>query len=146
MADDQTQTYRTHAKTVPLYHYVVLPVLAANVVFAMADLGDAVTTRTVFGVIVAIALILLAVYARVFALRVQDRVIRLEMRLRMREVLPAEMHARIREFTVEQLIGMRFASDEELPELADAVLRDKVTDRKAIKQMIRQWEADHTRA
>jgi hypothetical protein len=78
--------------------------------------------------------------------RVQDRVIRLEMRLRLAGVLPADLQARIPEFTVDQLVSLRFASDAELPGLARKVLDDKIADRKAIKQLIKEWQADYLRA
>ncbi len=80
-----------------------------------------------------------------FALRVQDRVIRLEMRLRLRELLPLGLHPRIVDFTPSQLVAMRFASDAELSDLAVAVLRDHIHDKKVIKQMIKDWNADHLR-
>jgi hypothetical protein len=77
---------------------------------------------------------------------VQDRVIRLEMLLRMQQMLPVDLRPRIGEFTVGQLVALRFASDAELPDLARKVLQDKVTDRKAIKQLVRDWQPDHLRA
>ncbi len=96
--------------------------------------------------LVAIALPLIALYARVFALRVQDRVIRLEERQRLAQVLPEDLRGPARELRIEQLVGLRFASDEELPELVRWVLAEKVRDRKAIKSRIRSWRADHSRA
>ena len=92
------------------------------------------------------ALILLFFLARVMALTVQDRVIRLEETLRMRALLPADLHARIGELTVKQIVALRFASDAELPDLARQVLDGKLQDQKAIKKMVRQWRADHQRA
>jgi len=84
--------------------------------------------------------------ARIFALTVQDRVIRLEMRLRLRDLLPADLQPRIPEFTRAQLVALRFAGDRELPALARRVLEERLTDRKAIKAMIVDWQADHLRA
>jgi Family of unknown function (DUF6526) len=95
---------------------------------------------------VALALILLALYARMFALAVQDRVIRLEMQLRMQGVLPANLRPRIPEFTLNQLVALRFASDAELPALAGKVLGESLNDRKTIKRMIQNWRADDLRA
>ena len=80
------------------------------------------------------------------ALTVQDRLIRLEERLRYERVLPADLKARIGEFTVTQLIALRFASDAELPALARKVLDDKISERKAIKQMVKTWKPDYLRA
>jgi hypothetical protein len=140
------QTYKNHAKTVPLYHYVIFPLLTLNLAWAVRLAMKSPDAGTIIGAGTAAALILLALYARVFALRVQDRVIRLEMRLRLRELLPASLHSRIVEFTPGQLVALRFASDAELPELAQTVLRDRITDRKAIKLMVRNWTADDLRA
>jgi hypothetical protein len=101
---------------------------------------------SIIEVLVAIALLVLAFCARIFALTVQDRIIRLEMRLRLQQVLPADLLPRISEFTVAQLVSLRFAGDEELPDLARRVLADKITDRKTIKKMVQNWQADLLRA
>jgi hypothetical protein len=77
---------------------------------------------------------------------VQDRIIRLEMRLRLAEILPPDLRGRIPEFTVAQLVSMRFACDAELPALARKVLDDKMSDRKAIKQLVKDWQGDYVRA
>ena len=91
-------------------------------------------------------MLLLAFYGRIFALAVQDRVIRLEMRLRMQQLLPQELRPRIPEFTVDQLVSLRFASDAELPSLARKVLDEKLSERKAIKKLIQNWQGDYLRA
>jgi len=93
-----------------------------------------------------IALAIMFLLARVFALTVQDRVIRLEMRLRLRELLPPDLQPRIHELTRHQLVALRFASDVELPVLTRRVLDEHLDDRKAIKQLIQSWQADHLRA
>jgi hypothetical protein len=93
-----------------------------------------------------IALFLAALFGRVFALKVQDRVIRLEERMRLRELLPAELKGRVNDFTPEQLIAIRFASDAEIPELAAIVLRDNPAKRDAVKKLIKQWRDDNVRA
>jgi len=94
----------------------------------------------------ALAFFVLAFFARVFALTVQDRVIRLEMRQRLAEVLPVDLRPRIPEFNVAQLVSLRFASDAELPALARKVLDEKLDNRKAIKQLIKDWQGDYLRA
>ena len=94
----------------------------------------------------AIAFLLAALYARMFALTVQDRVIRLEMQLRLQKLLPADLQQRIPEFAVAQLIALRFASDRELPDLARKVLDEKLRDRKAIKKLVKEWQPDLLRA
>ncbi len=84
--------------------------------------------------------------ARLFALAVQDRVIRLEERLRYERVLPADLQARCGEFSIGQIVALRFACDAELPALARKVLDDKLTERKAIKQLVKNWKPDYLRA
>ena len=114
--------------------------LAGNTMFGMRVLiGHFVN------LLVAIALILLALLARLFALGVQDRVIRLAERLRYQQLLPADLRPRIGEFTINQLVALRFASDTELPALARKVLDSQVNNRKAIKQMVVNWRADYQR-
>jgi len=95
---------------------------------------------------VSVALLTLAFCARVFAVTVQDRLILLEMRLRMNELLSGELKGRIGDFTLPKLISLRFASDAELPDLARRVLDEKLTDRAAIKKLVKNWRADYLRA
>lgn len=142
----QTQNFENHSKTVPLFHQVVLPILLLNLGWSIYRVARHVSAESVITLLLAVALILLALYARMFALTVQDRVIRLEMRLRLQQVLPPELRGRIPEFTVGQLVALRFASDAELPELARKVLDEKLTDRKAIKKLVRDWQPDLLRA
>jgi len=92
------------------------------------------------------ALIALFVVLRNSALTVQDRLIRLEMRLRLAGLLPADLLPRIPEFSVAQLVSLRFACDEELPALARRVLDEKLEDRKAIKKLVKNWQPDYLRA
>jgi hypothetical protein len=124
---------------------LVLPTLLLNVVWSIVRLVRSFSFGTIVSVLVAIALLVLAFYARIFALTVQDRVIRLEMRLRMQQVLPADLCARIPEFTLDQLVSLRFASDRELPALARKVLDEQLVERKAIKRMIHDWQPDFLR-
>ncbi len=100
----------------------------------------------IWGVIMAFTLFLFAGLARTFALHVQDRVIRLEMQVRMERLLAPELRARIGEFTMRQMIALRFAGDDELPVLCKQVLDEKLTDSKAIKQRVKNWRPDFARA
>ena len=142
----QTQNFENHAKLVPAFHFFVLPVFLANAIWSIFGVVHQFSAQSVRGLVVAIALLTLALTARVFALTVQDRVIRLEMQLRLQRLLPADLLPRIPEFTVGQLVALRFASDAELPDLSRKVLQEKLTDRKAIKKMIRDWQPDFLRA
>jgi hypothetical protein len=137
-----TQNYKNHAKFVPAFHFFVLPVMLVNVVWSSWQARSVTDADSIIGVLVALALLMVALLARMFALKAQDRVIRLEMRLRMRELLPAELLPRVNDFTVDQLVALRFASYAELPELAATVLRDDIQDRKSIKQMVKDWQGD----
>jgi dolichyl-phosphate-mannose--protein O-mannosyl transferase len=142
----QTQNFENHAKFVPAFHIGVLGIFAANLIWSLYRVVHAFSGGAVMSLLLAIAFLLVAFYARIFALTVQDRVIRLEMRLRMLQLFPADLQSRIPEFTVNQLVALRFASDAELPGLARKVLEGKVDDRKAIKKMIQNWLPDLLRA
>lgn len=146
MAQTSPQTFANHARIVPAYHYVAFPLFAINFFFALYQVVTAFSWANLVSFGVAIALILLFFVARVMALTVQDRVIRLEETLRLRALLPADLQARVGEFSVKQLVALRFASDAELPDLARRVLDGKIQDQKAIKQMVRDWRADFQRA
>jgi Family of unknown function (DUF6526) len=140
------QNFENHTKMVPAFHFFVLPVLGLNLVWSIYRAWNFFSTGTVISALLAAALILLAFFGRIFALTVQDRVIRLEMQLRLQNALPPDLRVRIAEFNVGQLVSMRFASDAELPELARKVLDEHLTDRKAIKKLIRNWQPDLLRA
>jgi dolichyl-phosphate-mannose--protein O-mannosyl transferase len=141
-----TQNFENHAKFVPGFHVGVLGIFAINLIWSIYRLIRAFSGESVIALLLAIAFILLAFYSRIFALTVQDRVIRLEMALRMQQLFPAQFRPRIPEFSVNQLVSLRFASDAELPVLAKKVLDEKLDDRKAIKKMIRDWQPDFLRA
>jgi hypothetical protein len=143
---ESAQSYARHARYVPPYHFVAGPIFLINFLWAARRALSFPTGDTVVTLLLSIALILLYFYARIFALTVQDRVIRLEMRMRMRELLPADLAARIHEFTPRQLVAMRFAGDAELPAIARTVLDERLTDGKAIKRLVRDWQADTLRA
>ena len=145
MAEPMQQTLQNHTRWVPLYHFVSAPIFILNLVWALYLLVTGFSAHTVFGVLFAFALLVTFFFARVFALSAQDRVIRLEERLRMREQLPDELQSRINDFTTSQLVALRFASDAELPDLARQVLTEHITSRKAIKERIQTWRPDYQR-
>jgi hypothetical protein len=140
------QSFQSHAKWVPPFHFFVLPVLLINIGFQIYWCVKAFSVSGVVSLLVAAALFVGLGTARGMVLKVQDRLIRLEERLRFERVLPADLHARIGEFTINQLVALRFASNAELPELARKVLDEKIVDRKAIKQLIKTWRPDFARA
>ena len=141
------QNFANHVRFVPPYHFFVLPVMAINFGYSFYRIGKlGFSFDTVMYALVSAALVIGFLYARLFTLTVQDRVIRLEERLRCERILPADLKTRIGEFTMDQTIALRFASDAELPVLARKVLDEKLTERKPIKQLIKNWKADYLRA
>jgi hypothetical protein len=141
-----TQDYKSHRRLVPAFHIGVLFSLLAYFVWSVYQLFQGLTGSAIMGVILSVALMTLAVSLRSQILRVQDRLIRLEMRLRLRENLPADLSARAAHLPVKQLVALRFASDEELPSLVRDVVDGKVVTPNDIKLKIREWQADHLRA
>ncbi len=145
------QTYRNHRKFVPLYHFVVFPVLLVNLLWALYRIfqsypGGPPLFDRVLGALVAAALVATFFFARIFALSVQDRVIRGEMQARLAALLPPDLRPRIGELTARQLVALRFAGDEELPELTRRVLDGTLRGGNQIKQQIQRWRADDLRA
>jgi hypothetical protein len=141
------QSFENHVKFVPAYHYFAVPIFVVNFLWSIYRVWKlGISFEGIFGVILAAAFVVLVLRARLFALAVQDRVIRLEERLRYERVLPADLQARCGELSVGQIVSLRFASDAELPALARKVLDEKVTERKAIKQQIKNWRPDYLRA
>ena len=145
MANEKAQNFQNHARLFPPFHFFVLPVLLINAIYRLVLLKNGISFASIMGVLVGFALLLLAFCARVFANTVQDRVIRLEMQIRLARLLPADLRPRIEEFTVAQLVGLRFAGDDELPALARQVLDEKLADRKIIKSRIKNWRPDYLR-
>jgi hypothetical protein len=141
-----SQSYSNHTRWVPPYHFFALPVFLLNIGWSIYHLVKVQSADNVITLLLAFALFIVALFGRLFALAVQDRLIRLEMRMRLANVLPVDMRSRIPEFTVNQLIALRFASDEELPALSRKVLDEKKAARKPIKQLIKNWQADEQRA
>lgn len=144
MAD--TQNFKNHGRIVPVYHIGVFFILLANFIWAGYQLTQGAGAGPVLAFLLAVGLILMFFSVRVQILTVQDRVIRLEMRMRLRAVLPAEVAGRAEEIPVKQLVALRFASDAELPGLVQDVLSGQLTSGKDIKLRIKDWQADFLRA
>lgn len=141
------QNLKNHRRFVPLYHFFTLPVLIGNFgarVYFWVKAGFALSHF--FPILLAAALFLGILFARMFSLAVQDRLIRVEERLRYEKALSEELRWRADELTLNQFVSLRFASDDELPALMQKVLDEKVTSRKAIKQLIKSWRPDYLRA
>jgi len=143
---ERVQTYKNHPRLLPAFHFFVLPVLLLNVLNEARRAWRYPSEGSLFLVVVAVALFTLAFLSRSQALTVQDRVIRLEMRLRLRQILPPELQPRIQDLTHRQLVALRFASDAELPELVREILDGKLTTVKEIKLRVKNWQGDWLRA
>ena len=139
------QSYENHSRLVPGFHFLTVGILVINLVWSVVRLVRDLSIDSVVALLVAVALILLAFYARTFVLTVQNRVIRLEERMRLERLCP-DLKGQLHELTPGQLIALRFASDAELPALTRRVLDERITDRKVIKKAIQSWRADHLRA
>ena len=138
------QSYKSHTRWLPAFHFFAVPVLLINTINSIRHLYFDPSRSTAFGVLVAAAILTTCFLTRIQALTAQDRLIRLEMRLRLAGILPPELNARFNELTRSQLVALRFASDGELPELCRTALNEK-TSQRDIKKMIKRWEADHIR-
>lgn len=145
----EQQNYANHTRWFPLFHFVLVPLLLLNLIEHLVRIYMTSGTERweqAFWALFSVVLILLALVARMMAVKVQDRVIRLEERLRYRELLSAETAAKASELPVEQIIALRFASDGELNDLVNQVLDGKLTTQKEIKMAIKDWRGDHLRA
>jgi hypothetical protein len=135
------QSFANHARLDPAFHFVLAPMAVAAVVLSVNAFVHHRGLHATLWVLLAAALLLNTLKTRSYALKVQDRVIRLEERLRLSLLLPEAVKPRIAELTESQLIGLRFASDGELPALAMRALNEGLTS-KQIKSSIQSWRPD----
>lgn len=140
------QSASNHTRWYPLYHFVVSPILTLTFVGTVWALARDPSWQAGLHVVLAFALLGLAFTARMMALTVQDRVIRLEETLRMTRLLPADLQAQIGKLRRRHFVALRFASDEELPDLVRRVAAGELDQQKEIKQAIRAWRPDYLRA
>jgi hypothetical protein len=140
------QSFKSHRRYVPIYHFVALPILILNVVAQVLYFLKYRTPYKLFMIVVAIALVIIPFSLRTMIARVQDRVIRLEERSRLSNLLPAEMHAGINDLTPGQLVGLRFAPDDEVVALAQRCMSGELTKGQQIKREIKNWRPDNLRA
>ncbi|HEX5724703.1 MAG TPA: DUF6526 family protein [Longimicrobiaceae bacterium] len=140
------QTYRNHWRWYPPVHFFVEPLFGLNAIFALVRLVREPTLDRGWQFALAVGLLFIVFTARWQVLAVQDRLIRLEMWLRLRHLLPPDLQPRIGELRTGQLLALRFAPDEELPELVRATLAGELGGKRAIKRAIRSWRGDYLRA
>ena len=151
MAETKRQTFANHTRWDPPFHFFVLPVFVLGLIFTLIHFFAHITEgdfrdhfHAFLLILLALALLVLALKERLYWIKVQDRVIRLEEQLRLMRLLPEPLRARIPELTEGQLCGLRFASDAELPKLAERAMNEKLP-RAEIKKSIQTWRPDYWR-
>ena len=144
MAEASTQNLSNYTRYDPLFHFFILPVFAITLIITIVHLIRWPGLHSAWLVVVMIAVIVATFKIRLYALKVQDRVIRLEERLRLANLLDPATRPRISELTESQLVALRFASDSELPTLATRALNEKLSSAQ-IKKSVQQWRADNFR-
>jgi len=143
---EREQSYKSHTRWLPGYHFFVMPVLLINLINALRHVVLSPTRHTAWEVVLGAALLLLGLLSRVMTLTVQDRVIRLEERMRLRQTLPADLHAHIDSLSHRQLVALRFASDAELADLVREIAAGRLATGKDIKMRVKSWRRDWLRA
>jgi len=144
MAGRSAQTYANHTRRDPVYHFFVVPVAGINVAVAIWNLFRNPGLAASWFVILAIAAVVAVLKLRLYPLKAQDRIIRLEERLRLAQLMAGTLRSRIGDLTEGQLIGLRFASDAEVPSLVEKALGSGMS-QEEIKQAITSWRADYFR-
>ena len=151
MAETKPQTLASHSRWDPPFHFFVLPIFVLALILSLVHFFAHIAHGNVFDHIHAFLLILLAVAflilvfkVRLYPIKVQDRVIRLEERLRLTQLLPEPLRSRIPELTEGQLCALRFASDAEIPKLVERALNEKLS-RADIKKAVQTWRPDYWR-
>jgi hypothetical protein len=136
------QTYANHTRWHTPFHFILAPILVINFIWAIVEFYRNPGWNHGWWIVVSFALIMLAVLARTNALKAQDRIIRLEERLRYQQVLPAELAQQTGSLTARQIVALRFAADEELAGLVTEVLEGRIGTPTEIKKAIKNWRAD----
>lgn len=143
----EPQTYKNHHRFDPPWHFVIAPLLLLNIIFAVVAIIRHYPDHAhifIWWLIMSIVLLFAVGKARSHSLVAQDRIIRLEEKLRFQALLPPDLLARSQALTVRQIIGLRFASDDELPGLVKRALDENLSE-KQIKQSINSWRPDYLR-
>jgi Family of unknown function (DUF6526) len=141
---EKPQSFANHARYDPAFHFFLVPVLLINLILIGIQLFRFPGWLGAWLFVIALALVMLAARMRSYATHLQDRIIRVEERLRLSAVLEGPLRSRIGELTDSQLVALRFASDAELPALAQRALDEKLS-RSDIKKAIADWRPDYSR-
>lgn len=146
MSAVRTQTFANHRRVFPLYHYFAAPIFALNIVYTAIIAFRAPTLGNIWSFVFALGIGASLLAARTMVLIVQNRIIRLEQRLRLVSLLPEHLRGRIVELNLSQLVGLRFASDGELTSLVERCLAGELKNGDEVKRAITHWQADFLRA
>lgn len=140
------QNYSNHTRLYPAHHFILTPITVAALAIAFAIIGESesVSKQDVFNVLAASALILVAFISRIYAIKNQNRIIRLEMRYRYFELTGKSFNEKESQLSLSQIIALRFAGNDELLPLIDKCIAEKLSN-KQIKQSITNWQADYKR-
>ena len=144
MSESTPQSFKNHGRFDPAFHFVLFFVVIVNLVYAGIHLYRQQTISAAWYLVLSLVVFIPLFKLRTYPLKVQDRVIRLEERMRLQALAPEEWHAQIYRLTEDQLIGLRFAADDEVVELAKQALEENLN-RKQIKERIRNWRPDNWR-
>jgi hypothetical protein len=151
MAETRPQNLANHTRWDPPFYFFILPIFVLALILTLVhffahithgDLRDHI--HAILLILLAVAFLLLVFKVRLYSLRVQDRVIRLEERLRLTQLLSEPLRSRIPELTEGQLCALRFASDAEIPKLVERTLKENLK-RADIKKAIQNWRPDYWR-
>lgn len=141
----ETQNFQNHARWYPLVHFVITPLLFVNLIWQIVRFSQEKTLDRGESLMMAVVFILMSLAARLQALKAQDRVIRLEEKLRYKDILSADLFEKTGNLKTGQIIALRFASDTELPELVQRTLNGEFSSNKEIKQAVKNWRGDYLR-
>ena len=144
MAEKAQQSYENHTRRDPGFHFFLMPVAALTIIFAVYNVIRSFSLTNLWFVVLAVAFAVLVLKTRLYALKAQDRVIRLEERLRLAALCSEPLRSRLPELSERQLIALRFASDSECPELVGKALAGNLPPAE-IKKSIQNWRPDYFR-
>ena len=139
---ETVQNFANHTRWHPPFHFFVLPVLLINFFWSIVTFVKAPDRNSGWWIVVSLALAMLALFTRTYSVKLQDRIIRLEEKLRYQQLLSPALMQQTGALTIEQIVALRFAGDEQLEELVRQVLAGRFAKGKDIKQTIKNWRAD----
>ena len=139
------QNLDNHAKLLPMFHGVAFGLIAVYTLWSLYVAVTSFSVGALMSLLLGVGVVIVMLFARLFALGVQDRVIRIEERDRLERILGAEKRDAIQAISTDLLIGLRFASDDEVAELFNAIISEGITDRAEVKKRVKNWRADNQR-